>query len=133
MLHWFLHMLNHPCKLGWGVWSLLCVVGFVWLNFFFVFFRAAPAAYGSSQAGVKSELQLLTYITAMPDPSLICDLCWSLWQCRILNPLSKARDQTHILMDTNWVLNPLSHSGNSQLAKILLRTFLSIFIKDTGL
>ena len=32
----------------------------------------------------------------------------------ILNPLSKARVQTHILMDASQVLNLLSHSRNSQ-------------------
>ena len=30
----------------------------------------------------------------------------------ILNPLNEARDQTHIIMDTNWVHNQLSHNGN---------------------
>ena len=30
----------------------------------------------------------------MPDPSLVCDLHHSSWQHQILNPLSKARDQT---------------------------------------
>ena len=29
-----------------------------------------------------------------------------------LNPLSKARDRTGILMDTSQALNPLSHNGN---------------------
>ena len=35
----------------------------------FLLFRAKPAAYGTSQAGVKLELQLLAYIkgTATPD------------------------------------------------------------------
>ena len=53
---------------------------------------AQPVAYGSSQ--VELELQLLASATAtaMPDLSCICDLCHSLWQYRILNPLSKARD-----------------------------------------
>ena len=41
----------------------------------------------------------------------IRDLSHSLWQLWILNPLSEARDQTCILMDTNHFLNPLSHSG----------------------
>ena len=36
-------------------------------------------------------------------PSHICDLYQSSQQCQILNPLSKARDHTHVLMDTGWV------------------------------
>ena len=63
--------------------------------------------------GVKLELQLLAYATAMWDPSHICNLCHSSWQHWILKPLSRARYQTHILMDTIQVLNPLSHNGNS--------------------
>ena len=34
----------------------------------------------------------------------------------ILNPMSGARDQTYILMDTSHVLNPLSNNGNSEAA-----------------
>ena len=66
--------------------------------------------------GIKSELQLLAYTTAttMPDPSHICDLHHSSQQHWILNPLSRARDRTHILLDTCWVCNLLSHNGNSQ-------------------
>ena len=63
--------------------------------------------------GVKLELQLLATATAMPDPSHIFDLCCSSQQHWILNLLSKARDQTRILMDTSPVLNPLSHNRNS--------------------
>ena len=62
-------------------------------------FRAALAAHGSSQ--VKSELQLPAYATATWDPSGVCDLHHSSWQRRIPDPLSKARNRTHILMDTN--------------------------------
>ena len=64
---------------------------------------------------VESELHLVasTTATAMPDSSHICKLHHSSWQCPILNPLTKARDRTHILMDTSWVLNLLSHNGNS--------------------
>ena len=55
--------------------------------------------------GVKSELQLLAYATAiaMWDLSHVCDLHHSSWQCQILNPLSKARDRTPILTDTSQV------------------------------
>ena len=55
------------------------------------------------RVGVKQELQLPAYTTATPDPNLICDLYHSSRQCRILNPLSEARDQIHILMDTSRV------------------------------
>ena len=50
--------------------------------------------------GVESKLQLPAYATAtaMPDLSSICNLCCSLQQCGILNPLSEARDQTCNLM-----------------------------------
>ena len=78
-------------------------------NIFFFHYMAAPAAYGNSWVGAKLELQLLTYATATETQVLnhICDLHHSLWQCRILNPLNEARDQTHILMDTSRCLNPL--------------------------
>ena len=51
--------------------------------------------------GVELELQLPAYTTATatPDPSHSCDLPHSLQQCQIVNPLIKARDRTHILMD----------------------------------
>ena len=50
--------------------------------------------------GVKLELQLLAYATttAMQDPSCVCYLHHSSWQCQILNSLTKAGDQTCSLM-----------------------------------
>ena len=67
--------------------------------FLFLLFRATPVAYGDSQTrGSKSEMQLLVYATATPDPSRICDLPHSSQKHWILNPLSKVRDQTHNLM-----------------------------------
>ena len=65
--------------------------------------------------GIKLELLLLTYTvaTATPDPSRVCNLHHSSWQHWILNPLSEARNQALILMDTSWVLNLLSHNRNS--------------------
>ena len=65
--------------------------------------------------GAESELQQQAYATAKAtlDLSCICDLHHSFWQCWILSSLSKARGQTCILMDSSWVLNLLSHTGNS--------------------
>ena len=58
----------------------------------FAFSRAAPAAYGDPQA------MGLIGATATRDLSCICNLHHSSRQCRILNPLSKARDQTRNLI-----------------------------------
>ena len=47
--------------------------------------------------GVKIKLQLLTYTTAIATQNVshVCDLHHSSQQPQILNPLSKAKDQTH--------------------------------------
>ena len=59
----------------------------------------------SPRLGVKSELYLMAYTTAtaMWDPSHVCNLYHSSQQRWILNPISQARDQTHILMDTSQI------------------------------
>ena len=55
--------------------------------------------------GVKSELQLPAYTTAIAvqDLSHVCNLYHSSWQCQILNPLSKARDRTNVLILVRFV------------------------------
>ena len=73
--------------------------------------------------GVESERQLPAYTTAtaMQDPSHVCDLHHNSRQHRILNPLSEARDGTHILLDPSWIhfhcatrgLPPISFSEES--------------------
>ena len=64
----------------------------------------APVAFGSSQGrgwiGAAAEAYATARATAVVDLSLICNVYHSLRQCQILNPLSKARDRTHILTDT---------------------------------
>ena len=80
------------------------------VKFSLLFLRAQPLLFLSflglhlqrmevSRLGVKSELQLPAYATAMPDPSCVCDLHCSFGNDRSFNPLSKARDRTSILMD----------------------------------
>ena len=73
--------------------------------------------------GVKSELQLqaTATATATPDSSRVCNLHRSSQQCRILNPLSEARDRTCIPMDTSRVHNLLSHNGKSWLSTFKLQ------------
>ena len=55
--------------------------------------------------GVKLELWLLAYTTtlATPDPSHIFDLHHRSRQPQILNPLSEAKDQTLVLMETSQI------------------------------
>jgi len=63
-------------------------------------------AYISSQARgpIAAAAVAYTTATAILDPSCICDLHHSSRQRWILNPLSEARDQTCILMDTSRVV-----------------------------
>ena len=86
----------------------LFVSFFLWLH---------PGHMEAPRLWVESKLQLPAYTTATVtlDPSHICDLHHSLQQCQILKPLSKANS----LMDASWVLNPLSHNGNSNLPFLL--------------
>ena len=78
------------------------------LEFLFSFFFAYLWHMEVPGPGVELEFQLLAYTTATatPDPSYICDLRYTLWQCRILNPLSKARNWTRHLTDTMLVSSP---------------------------
>ena len=48
-----------------------------------------------------------------PASCFYINLHHSSWQHQILNPLSMARDWTHIHLDTSEVPNLLSHNGNS--------------------
>ena len=69
------------CFLGHGLYTdFFCFV--------FCVFRAAHVAYGGSQARGQME----TVAAGQRSP-----------QCRILNPLSEARDRTCILMDSSQV------------------------------
>ena len=78
------------------------------LSFFFLW--PHPQQMEVPRLGVESELPLLAYATAIATPGLrhICKLCRSLWQRQILNPLSKARDQTSSSQTLCQVLNLLT-------------------------
>ena len=85
-----------------------------WTQLFFIF-AATPAAHVSSQARgwIRAAAEAYTMAMAIPDLSRIFDLCCSLRQWQILNPVSKARGQTCILMSSQtlrWVLKFLTMS-----------------------
>ena len=91
-------------------WNPICLnkmkVGFPKLGkeifFSFVFLGLHLWRMEVPRLGAELELQLLAYATAtaMWDPSCVFDLHHSSQQCRILNPLNKARDWTA----SSWIL-----------------------------
>ena len=68
---------------------------FILFFFFFFFFLSIPTGYWMFQARgqIGAAAAAYTTATARPDPG-------HLWQRQIINQLSKARDQTRILLDT---------------------------------
>ena len=114
----FISIMVIPKYFTFGVWFLfyfLFLFLFIYLFIYiFCFFRAAPAAYGGSQAGGLSELQLPAYTTAitMPDPSHICNLHHSHGNAGSLTHWARPG----IEPITSWFqldLFLLHHSGNS--------------------
>ena len=74
---------------------------FFFFFFCFCFLGPHPQHVEVPGLGVKSELELPVYTrtTATQDLSCVCDL----YHSQILNPLSEARNQTHVLMDPSLV------------------------------
>ena len=69
-------------------------------HMFFFLITAALWHVKVPRIWVKWEMQLRPPPNhSNTNPSLLCDLHRSLWQCQLLNPLSQARDQTCILRD----------------------------------
>ena len=72
---------------------------FLFFILFFCFLGLWSQHIEVPRLGTKLEL----HSHSKPDPSCTCDLHHTSWQRWIFNSLSKARDQTHILMDTSQV------------------------------
>ena len=84
---------------------------FLFSSFFlFCLFSATPATCGSSQARGQIRATAIS-------------LCQNSQQCLILNPLSRAKDQTCVLMDSSWVHYHWATTGTP----ILVFFFLSFF------
>ena len=89
---------------------VIIILGKLLQVFFFLgggFLGPYPGHMEIPRVGVESELQLLTYSTATDtwDSSRVCNPHHSSQQHLILNLLSKARDQTLVVIATSWVLN----------------------------
>ena len=86
---------------------------FVWVFFFFFFglFRAAPTAYGSSQARGRIRAVATAYATATatPDLSHDCHLHDSSWQCQI--PTEWGQGSNRMLMVTSQICLCWSTTG----------------------
>ena len=90
-----------------------CPKIFLFVCFVFLLFRAALAACENSLARGWSRAVAagLQHTTTIQDLSHVCDLHHSSQQCRILNPLSKARDQVFVLMDTSQICYHWARTG----------------------
>ena len=93
---------------------LLLLLGVGWGGVGWWGLRAAPTACGGSQARdwiwAVAAGQCHSYSNARWG-NCIWDTLHSSEQCQICNPLSKARDQTHVLMDNSQVRYCWATSG----------------------
>ena len=103
---------------------------FCFVLFCFCFLGPRPWHMEVPRLGIDLELQTQadTTATEMPEPSLVSNLHYRLWQRWILNLMSQAGNQTCILMDTSRVLNPLSHNGNSNFLQFYFFIALMLFV-----
>ena len=102
----------------------------------FFFFLLGPHLWDMEgpRLGVESELQLPAYATdTVPDPSPISDLHHSSWQHQVLNRLSKAKDQTHVLMDTSQVHYHSAMMGIPYIALVLSPCIVGSFVTQQKL
>ena len=95
------------------------------LFFFCLNFRATPGAYGGTQArggirAVAAALHRRHGNTRSELQSCIWELHRRSWQRQIFNPLSKARDQTCVLVDTSWVRFHWAAMGTPRITFLLL-------------
>ena len=101
---------------------LLSLWFFFFLFFFFlVFLGLYPCHMEVARLLVELELVLPAYAIAIatPDLSPLCHVHYSSWPHWILNPLSKARDWTCVLMDTSQIRFHWATTGTPQLAPFL--------------
>ena len=106
-------------KVATSAWTSSLAQEFHILVFFlccFGFFRAAPVAYGGSQARdrIRAIAASLHHSHSNEGSEPHLRPTPRSWQCQILSPWSEARDRTHVLMDASRVQKPLSQDRNSR-------------------
>ena len=71
-------------------------------------------------ARIRAAAEAYTTATATLDlRSHICDLCHSLWQRQVINPLSESRAQTHILPGRTLGIQPTEPQQERSMLSIL--------------
>ena len=105
-LHCLLFLVFFSVILVWWFSVIFTQFPLFFCLFVCLFFRAAPAAHGDSQAGgqIRATAASLhcSHSNSGSKPCLR-PTYHSSWQCQILNPLSEARDPTHNVMVTSWI------------------------------
>ena len=94
---------------------LLKLLTFFFFFFCFFFLGVHPQHMEVPRLGVKSESSACTTATETPDSSHISDLHHNSQQRWIPDPLSEARDWTHILMDTSQICFCCTTKGTPQI------------------
>ena len=90
------------------------------ISFFFNICTCDVWKFSLARGQIRVAAAACTTATATPNQSHICNLCHSLWGCLILNPLSKARNQTCILTETMSLLTHWATTGTSQKKKKMM-------------
>ena len=112
-----------------GVSFSFCFLLFFWGGdeFYLFFFGFSEWHMEVPRLGTELELQLpaCTTATAMSDPSLICDLHHSSWQCQILNPLKGPEMEPA----SSWILVEFL---TTELQQELLRCQLQFYCQKPG-
>ena len=109
-------------------WGLIFLQILRFLNYFILVFFSAFSLVRHMEVPrleVELELQLPAYATttATGDPSSICNLHHSSQQHQIPDPLSEARDQNHLFMDTSQIHLHCTTTGTSRFLNNLRRMF----------
>ena len=107
----------------------------------FLLFRAAPTAYGGSQARgwIGAIAAGPCHSHSHTGPSHVCNLHHSSWQCRVLNPLNKARDQACNFMVTSQICFRCTTTGTPTVIVLrylgtgMLFRYLCLFEPSTSL